>query len=297
MERTVSALTTFGATDPGSVAMLRAALTEMYGVNGSLSHQYLAFWGRVVTGDFGPSLSAFPTPVMTVILRALPWTAGLLTLSTLFAWVLGTLLGALAGYYRDNLPLKLAGIVVTAVQPMPAYICGLTLIILFGYLWPVFPISGGAQMNLAPGLGWNFIASVIAHGSLPAATLVLINLGGWFNAMRSIVSNLVTEDHVVYAELAGVPSRTVFSRYVARNAMLPQITGLTLSLGHIFGGAVIVEFLFAYPGLGTLLIAGINAGDYSLVLGVTTIAILSVGFATFLIDVAYPLIDPRVKLA
>jgi len=93
-----------------------------------------------------------------------------------------------------------------------------------------------------------------------------------------------------------VPSRTIFASYVARNAMLPQITGLALSLGHVFGGAVIVEFLFAYPGMGQLLIAGINAGDYSLVLGVTTISIIAVGFATFLIDVAYPLIDPRVKL-
>jgi peptide/nickel transport system permease protein len=296
VEQTVSLMTSFGATDPGSVAMLRAAISELYGVNGSLFHQYVAFWGRVATGDFGPSLSAFPTPVMTVILRAAPWTIGLLTLSTLFAWIAGNFLGALAGYYRDNRLLKLAGIVVTAVQPMPTYICGLTLIILFGYLWPVFPISGGARMNLPPGLTWNFVASVIQHGALPAMTLMLVSLGGWYNSMRSLVSNIVTEDHVVYAEFAGVPSRTVFGRYVARNAMLPQVTGLALSLGHVFGGAVIVEFLFAYPGMGQLLITGINAGDYSLVLGVTTVSILSVGFATFLIDICYPLIDPRVRL-
>lgn len=296
VDQTVSLLTTFGATDPRAVAMLRAALSELYGVNGSLAHQYMAFWTRVLTGDFGPSLSAFPTPVMTIIMRAIPWTIGLLTLSTLFAWTAGNILGALAGYYRASRLLKLAGIVVTVVQPMPAYIVGLTLIILLGYLWPVFPVGGGAQMNLAPGLTWNFAGSVVSHGALPALTLMFVSLGGWFNSMRSLVSNVVTEDHVVYAELAAVRSRTVFSRYVARNAMLPQVTGLALSLGHIFGGAVIVEYLFAYPGMGRLLIAGINAGDYSLVLGVTTISILAVGFATFLIDIAYPLIDPRVKL-
>jgi peptide/nickel transport system permease protein len=296
VDQTVSLMTSFGATDPAGVAMLRSAISELYGVNGSLLHQYLAFWGRVLSGDFGPSLSAFPTPVMTVILRAVPWTAGLLTLSTLLAWALGNILGALAGYYRSSVMLKLAGIVVTAVQPMPAYICGLTLIMLFGYAWPILPISGGAQMNLPAGLNGAFLGSVVTHGMLPAATLMLVSLGAWFNSMRSLVSNIVTEDHVVYAELAGVPRRTVFSAYVARNAMLPQITGLALSLGHVFGGAVIVEFLFAYPGMGQLLIAGINAGDYSLVLGVTTISILSVGFATFVIDIAYPLIDPRVKL-
>ena len=296
VEQTVSLMTTFGATDPASVALLRSALSELYGVNGSLGHQYVAFWSRVATGDFGPSLSAFPTPVSTVVLRAIPWTIGLLTLSTLFAWTLGNVLGALAGYYRNSRLLKLAGIMVTAVQPMPTYICGLTLIILFGYVWPTFPISGGAQMNLSPGLNWDFVGSVIRHGVLPAMTLVLVSLGVWFNSMRSLVSNIVTDDHVVYAELANVPSRTIFASYVARNAMLPQITGLALSLGHVFGGAVIVEYLFAYPGMGQLLIAGINAGDYSLVLGVTTISIIAVGFATFLIDVAYPLIDPRVKL-
>ena len=137
-----------------------------------------------------------------------------------------------------------------ALQPIPTYIVGLMMVILLGYLWPVFPISGGSQMNLEPGFSWPFISSVLMHGALPALTLVLVGMGGWFISMRSMVSNIITDDHVVYAELGGVPSRTVFSQYVARNAMLPQLTGLALSLGHIFSGAVIVEFLFAYPGHG-----------------------------------------------
>jgi len=248
------------------------------------------------TGDFGPSLSAFPTPVMTIIQRAMPWTFGLLVLSTLFAWIVGNLLGALAGYFRNNRLLKAIGMGVMAMQPLPTYIVGLTLIIFLGYLWPILPISGGAQVNLPPALGWTYIRSLLVHGTLPALTLVLVGLGGWFISMRSLVSNIVTDDHVVYAELAGVRSRTIFSQYVARNAMLPQVTGLALNLGHVFSGAVIVEFIFGYPGMGQLLIAGIYAGDYSLVLGVTTIAIISVAIAMFLIDILYPLIDPRVKL-
>lgn len=296
IEQTVALLTNFGASDPRSVEILRESLRVLYGVDGDLFQQYLAFWGRVLVGDFGPSLSAFPTPVMTVIRNALPWTAGLLIFATIVAWVLGNTLGALAGYFRNNVVLKAAGLCVMALQPIPTYILGLTLVIVLGYLWPIFPISGGSQMNLDPSFSWTFISSLMMHGALPALTLVLVGMGGWFISMRSLVSNIITDDHVVYAELGGVPSRKIFSQYVARNAMLPQLTGLALSLGHIFSGAVIVEFLFAYPGMGRLLIAGIYAGDYSLVLGVTTIAIIGVAAAVFIIDIVYPLIDPRVKL-
>jgi len=296
VEQSLSLMTGFSASDPRAIEILRQSLSELYGVKGGLIDHYLIFWRRVLTGDFGPSLSAFPTPVMTIILRAMPWTFGLLVLSTIFAWIVGNILGALAGYFRNNRLLKIVGIGVMALQPLPTYIVGLALVIFLGYLWPILPISGGAQVNLPPALGWTYIRSVIVHGTLPALTLVLVGLGGWFISMRSLVSNIVTDDHVVYAELAGVRPGTIFSQYVARNAMLPQVTGLALNLGHVFSGAVIVEFIFGYPGMGQLLIAGIYAGDYSLVLGVTTIAIISVATAMFLIDILYPLIDPRVKL-
>jgi len=296
IEQTVSLLTSFGSTDPRSVEILREALNELYGVNGSLIDQYFAFWGRVLTGDFGPSLSSFPTPVMTIIARALPWTVGLLVFSTIASWIIGNVLGALAGYFRNSRLLKFFGIIVMAMQPIPTYIVGLALIIVFGFIWPILPISGGSQVNLEPAFNWAFISSVIYHATLPALTLILVGLGGWFISMRSLVSNIVTDDHVIYAELGGVKPQTIFSQYVARSAALPQVTGLALSLGHVFSGAVIVEFLFGYPGMGRLLVAGIYAGDYSLVLGVTTISIIAVAGAVFIIDIIYPLIDPRVKL-
>jgi peptide/nickel transport system permease protein len=296
VEQTMSLLTSFGATDPRAVEILRQSLRELYGTDGSLLSQYFLFWGRVIRGDFGPSLSAFPTPVMTIIGRALPWTIGLLTLATIISWCLGNLLGAVAGYFRDSRAMKIIGLFVMALQPIPTYITGLTLLIVFGFLWPILPISGGAQLNLEQTFSWTYITSVLQYGTLPALTLVLVGMGGWFVSMRSLVSNIVTDDYVVYAELGGVPSRTVFSQYVARNAMLPQVTGLALSLGNVFGGAVIVEFVFNYPGIGKLMIAGIYAGDFSLVLGVTTFSVIAVAAAVFIIDIAYPLIDPRVKL-
>jgi peptide/nickel transport system permease protein len=296
VEQSLSLMTGFSASDPRAVEILRQSLSDLYGVKGNLFDQYLVFWRRVLTGDFGPSLSAFPTPVMTIILRTMPWTFGLLVLSTIFAWIVGNTLGALAGYFRDTRFLKAIGMGVMALQPIPTYIVGLALVICLGYLWPILPISGGAQVNLAPAFDRTYIWSVLVHGTLPALTLVLVGLGGWFISMRSLVSNIVTDDHVIYAELAGVRPRLIFSQYVARNAMLPQVTGLALNLGHVFSGAVIVEFIFGYPGMGRLLITAIYAGDYSLVLGVATIAIISVATVMFLIDILYPLIDPRVKL-
>ncbi|HZA02871.1 MAG TPA: ABC transporter permease, partial [Hyphomicrobiaceae bacterium] len=174
VEQTVSLLTSFGKTDPRAVEMLRQSLRELYGTEGPLLEQYVSFWSRVLSGDFGPSLSAFPTPVITVIGRALPWTVGLLTLATIIAWVLGNLLGALAGYFRDSRLMKVVGAVVMSLQPIPTYITGLTLLIFFGYVWPVLPISGGAQLNLQPSLSLTYIWSVLVHGTLPALTLVLV---------------------------------------------------------------------------------------------------------------------------
>lgn len=296
VEQSISAVTSFGSTAPEAIAAMRASLQELYGLKGTLAEQYLTFWSRVLRGDFGPSLSAFPTPVSTLIGRALPWTAGLLIVSTLITWVLGNLLGGLAGYYQRNRTLKLMGVVAMGVHPIPYYIVALLLLIVFGFLWPVLPITGGSAMNLEQGWNWPFVSSVARHSVLPALSLILIGLGSWFLGMRSLVSNIVTEDYVVYAEIAGLDSRRVLGSYVMRNALAPQVTGLAMSLGGIFNGAVITEKVFGYPGVGTLLVDAVYAGDYGLVLGVTTVSIIAVSVGVLVIDLLYPLIDPRVEL-
>ncbi|WP_038367134.1 ABC transporter permease [Bosea sp. UNC402CLCol] len=296
VEQSISAVTSFGSTAPEAIAAMRASLQELYGLKGTLAEQYLTFWSRVLRGDFGPSLSAFPTPVSTLIGRALPWTAGLLIVSTLITWVLGNWLGGLAGYYQRNRTLKLMGVVAMGVHPIPYYIVALLLLIVFGFLWPVLPITGGSAMNLQQGWNWSFVSSVARHSVLPALSLILIGLGSWFLGMRSLVSNIVTEDYVVYAEIAGLDSRRVLGSYVMRNALAPQVTGLAMSLGGIFNGAVITEKVFGYPGVGTLLVDAVYAGDYGLVLGVTTVSIIAVSVGVLVIDLLYPLIDPRVEL-
>ena len=138
---------------------------------------------------------------------------------------------------------------------------------------------------------------MLQHAILPALSLILIGIGSWFLGMRSLVSNIVTEDYVIYAELAGVDRRRILSSYVMRNALVPQVTGLAMSLGGIFNGAIITEKVFGYPGVGSLLVDAVYAGDYGLVLGVTTISILGVSIGVLLIDLLYPLLDPSVKVS
>lgn len=297
VDQMVASMTAMGQSDPEAVALMRLALEELYGTGGPLIEQYFTYWGRILVLDFGPSLSAFPTPVSGLISRALPWTVGLLLTCTLAAWVIGNLLGGLAGYYRDNRALKTVGVVIMGFHPVPYYIIAFVLLILFGYLWPILPTSGSAAANVERGFTAEYVLSVLRHSILPGTAIILVGLGGWFMGMRALVSNVVTEDYVTYAELAGVSRRRILPFYVMRNALMPQVTGLAMTLGAIFNGAIIVEFVFSYPGLGRLLIAAVYAGDYGLVLGVTTISIIAVSAAVFLIDILYPVFDPRVQLS
>ena len=297
VEQSIAAVTSFGNTSPEAIAMMRQSLRELYGLTGGPFEQYINFWRRIAIADFGPSLSAFPTPVSALIARALPWTIGLLVTATLITWTLGNLLGGLAGYYQDKRSLKILAVIAIGLHPVPYYIVAFVLLVMFGYMWPLLPIAGGYGMNIEQGFNVTFVLSVLKHSILPALSLMLIGLGGWFLGMRSLVSNVVSEDYVVYAELAGVDRRRILGSYVMRNALVPQVTGLALSLGAIFNGAIITEQVFGYPGIGSLLVSAVYAGDYGLVLGVTTVSIIGVSAAVLIIDLVYPLLDPRVRVA
>jgi peptide/nickel transport system permease protein len=280
---------------PEAIISLRATLEELFGLNVPLHEQYFHFIQRLAVGDFGPALIAFPRPAMQLVMLALPWTAGLLTVTTIFHWIIGNILGGLAGYYQNSRILRAFGIVAIGVQPIPYYIVAFLMVIIFGFLWPVLPISDGFSMNVRPGWTIEFVGSVLHHAILPAAALSIVGLGTWFLGMRALVSNIVTEDYVTYAELAGVkPNRIVYS-YVIRNAMVPQLTALAMALGGIFSGTVITEQVFSYPGLGSLLVRAVNGGDSTLVLAISSIAIVAVAGAIFVIDLVHPLLDPRVK--
>lgn len=281
--------------DPSALEKLRITMVELYGLEGSLPDQYAKFWKRLFRGDFGPSLTMFPTPVITVIHISLPWTAGLLTIAALLSWSIGNILGGLAGYFSDHRWSRVLEIWAMTVYPIPYYIMAVLLLILFGYLFPFFPLVGGYGIGLTPSLSLDFIVNLAKHAFLPALALVIVGIGWWFLSMRSLTATTASEDYVVYAELMGIPRRKVLAQYVMRNSMLPQVTNLALQIGGLFSGSLVTESVFSYPGLGYVLYTAINNGDFSLMMGIVTLSIIGISLAALLVDLIYPLLDPRVR--
>ena len=296
VEQMINTLTMQGTyMDPRALEQLRESLKEMYGLKGSIFSQYLDFWDRLFKGDFGPSLSQFPTPVIKLIMISLPWTVGLMTTAILISWTLGNIFGGLAGYFHAQKWAEILDDLTMVIRPIPYYVFALIILILFAYIIPLFPLAGGFSVGGRVSLNWKFIADVAKHAFLPALSMVILGTAGWFQTMRLIVSNLVQEDYVTYARVGGLSNTKIALSYVTRNAMLPQITGLALSLGQIFSGALITEIVFSYPGLGGLLYKGIVSGDFNLIMGITVLSIIATATGTFLVDLLYPLFDPRIR--
>jgi len=281
--------------DPEVIEQMIETMKELYGLTGSNWQQYWQFWGRLFRADFGASFSQFPAPVGALIRQAMPWTIGLLLTSTLLSWVLGTIIGGLSGFFSDKRWGRAVEVVFMAVRPIPYYIMALAMVIIFAYLIPVFPLAGGFSIGTRPSFSIRFVLDVLYHGLLPALSLVIVGMGAWFLQMRSLSTTIVGEDYVTFAESAGLPRGKIIFSYTIRNAMLPQITGLALSLGMIFGGALITEQVFSYPGIGSLLYTAIVMSDYNLIMGVTIFSIFAIATAVLVIDLIYPLFDPRVR--
>lgn len=294
--RTIAELSSRGAyLDPASIDNMVVALTEMYGLEGSLLQQYGAFWQRLFRGDFGLSFFQFPTPVIELIGTALPWTLGLLLVTTLLSWTIGNIIGGLAGYHSRKAWSKVLDTVAMIIRPLPYYIFAFALLLLLAYVVRWFPVSGGTDIGRKVAFNWPFIKDVLRHSFLPALSLTILGWAIWFQTMRLIVQNVNAENFVQYAKLGGIKEGKIVSRYVIRNAMLPQITGLALALGQIFSGALITEIVFSYPGLGGLLYNAIVTGDYNLIMGITVISIVAITTAILIIDLLYPLFDPRIR--
>lgn len=296
VERQIAMVMQSGAqVSPEEIISLRTALTEMYGLGGSDLQQYFSFWGRLLRGDLGPSLSTFPTPVSSLISQAMPWTLGLLLTSVLISWLLGNLLGGLASYYPKSPVMRAIDILSQAVRPIPYYVMALVLLVIFAYLIPIFPFSGAYPVGARAEFSLPFILQLLKHSTLPALSLVLVGMGGWFLGMKSLTSNIISEDYVTYVETAGLKENKILFSYVMRNALLPQITGLALQLGLIFNGALIMEVVFGYPGMGMLTLQAVLANDYSLIMGIAIFSIIGVATSVFILDLIYPFFDPRVR--
>ncbi len=275
---------------------LIAQYRELFGLDRSISEQYVSFLREAARGNFGYSINNFPSNVTDIVIPAIPWTMGLLTVTTIFSWTLGSLIGAVVGwtggrsrFFQALVPIALV------LYTTPYYILALILIFLFAFTWRIFPLSGAFSVGVRPELTVKFALDVLRHGALPALSIILVSLGWWFLSMRSLISSQKGEDYILFAEAKGLPDGHILWKYAFRNALLPQATGLALSLGHIVGGALITEVIFAYPGLGWVIYTAIKSLDFPVIQGSVLLLIVAVTTTNFVIDLAYPLIDPRIR--
>jgi peptide/nickel transport system permease protein len=253
--------------------------------------QFLNYIGQVFKGDLGVSINR--DPVSKIVLEALPWTIALQFPAILFGWIFGNLLGALAAYRR--------GVFDKAIFPfalllssIPFFVFGMVLVYFFGVAWNIFPDSGGYLQGLNPGFNLDFILSAAYHYVLPFFSIFLILAGGQAIGMRSMGIYELGTDYIKYAKWLGLKETRVLA-YLFRNAMLPQLTGLALSVGTMVGGALITEMIFSYPGLGYTMLTAIQEKNYPVIQGVTLLITTSVLIANFTVDILIALLDPRVK--
>jgi peptide/nickel transport system permease protein len=292
----VNRLSAYGAYyDPVAFEKMISALKKLYGLEGTLWDQYTDFWRRLSVGDFGPSLNYFPMPAVDIVYNALPWTVGLLSLSTLLSWFVGNVVGAFAGYYSDKRWTRVLEVFAISVYPIPYYVMALVLVLIFTYLLPIFPSFGGVSIGVKPSLSIEYFSDIISHALLPALSLVIVGYGWWFLSMKMITNSTRFDDYVVFGEIMNLPNKKLFFNYIMRNSLLPQVTGLSMSLSSIFSGALVTEVVFSYPGVGYVLYVAVTSGDFNLMMAITTYSIIAVASAMLLIDLIYPLIDPRIR--
>jgi peptide/nickel transport system permease protein len=257
--------------------------------------QFFLYVRNVAHGDFGFSFSQYPRPVADVLKASMWWTIGLQFPAIIVGWLIGNTLGALAAYLRGGFDKVIMPISIF-VSNLPAFGMAVILNVIFAISLKWFPPSGGYGFDLLPSFTWSFIWSVFIHYQLPFWSIVLIAIGGQAIGMRSMAIYELNADYVKYARFMGIKDRKIIG-YVFRNAMLPQVTGLALSIGTMVGGALVAEIIFSYPGLGYTLLNGVMGQDYPLISAATLIISVMVLVANFVIEILYGFIDPRIKAA
>jgi peptide/nickel transport system permease protein len=273
----------------------KAVEIQLGSAHGNLLSQYWQYLDDIVHLRFGRSFS-FPTETVThTIAKALPWTFVLVGATTVFAFVIGTLLGVYAGWRRGKAADSTVTIGATFFAAFPPFWLGLLLLYVLAYKLNWFAIKGGYSPGLTPNFGLSFLSDAFQHSVLPALTLVITSLSGWVFGMRNNMINILGEDYVTFAEANGLRTRTIALLYGARNALLPNVTAFGLSLGAVVGGSILVEGIFSYPGLGNLLYVAVSNRDFPLMQALFLVITVSMLVAIFVVDLLYTRLDPRVR--
>jgi len=293
-ERIVQMATTGGYLEQGIEKMVKVYEAK-FGLDQPLWKQYLRYLGDMARLDLGYSLTAYPKTVMELIGEVVAWSIGIASVTLLLSFTIGSLLGALIAWPKSPKFLQYLVAPLMTVSSVPAYIFGLVLIYFLAFRAKIFPMMGGFTLGTVPDGSFTFYMDVLKHALLPALSVILVSLGGWALGMRGMMVTVEGEDYMILAEAKGLKGSRIFLRYAVRNALLPQVTGLGLALGYLVTGQILVESLFAFPGIGSLLNRSISLFDYNAILGITFMIILSVGVMTLILDLIYPLLDPRIR--
>ena len=284
-----------GMTNTTGVQAIYEQYADLFGTNKPMLEQFFLYVRNVVQGDFGFSFSQYPRTVADVIRSSIWWTIALQFPAIIVGWIIGNTLGALAAYLKGGFDKVLMPVSIF-VSNFPAFGMAIILLVIFAVDLKWFPTSGGYGFDLIPSFTWSFIWSVIVHYQLPFWSIVLIAIGGQAIGMRSMSIYELNADYVKYSRFMGIKDRKIVG-YVFRNAMLPQVTGLALSIGTMVGGALVAEIIFSYPGLGSTLLTAVMGQDYPLISAATLIITVMVLVANFIIEILYGFIDPRIKAA
>lgn len=278
----------------GDITAMVEAYQQRFGLDQPLWNQYLAYWQSLFRLDLGVSLANYPERVDAAIANGLPWTLGMLGVATAISFTVGTLLGGLLGWPRTPRWLRNAGSGVVLLSSVPYFLIGMILLYLFAIVWRIFPAGGGMPFGVNAGFNLETLRGVLWHGTLPALSIIIAEIGAWAIGMRGMLVSVLGEDYITLAEAKGNRPARILTRYGMRNALLPQLTKLALTLGHIVSGAILVEVIFSYPGLGFRLYQAIQSKDYFVIQGIVLLLSVSIAIAMFILDLIYPLIDPRI---
>jgi len=272
------------------------ALREAYGFsNAPLPQQYLTYLEHVLRGDFGISYSAFPSPVATVIATGLIWTVLLGGVALVLSFCLGNVLGVISAWRRGGVMDSVLPPLLLFVGSFPYFWLAMVALFFLAFQFGWFPLRHAYSDSIAPSLNLPFIGSIVSHLILPAGTILLVTIGGWMLGMRNTMIGVLAEDYITMAEAKGLSQRRVMFNYAARNALLPNITALGMSIGFILSGQILTEVVFSYPGLGYLFFKAVSNLDYPLLQGLFLMLTFGVLGANLIIDLLYIRLDPRVR--
>jgi peptide/nickel transport system permease protein len=282
-----------GITNASGVQAIYQQYSDLFGTNKPMLEQFFLYMKNVAQGNFGFSFGQYPRTVGEVLSASIWWTVCLQFPAIIVGWLIGNTLGALAAYLKGGFDKVLMPFSIF-VSSLPQFGMAVILLVIFGVYLKWLPTSGGYGFDMMPSYTWAFAWSVFVHYQLPFWSIVLIAIGGQAIGMRSMSIYELNADYVKYSRFLGIKDRKIVG-YVFRNAMLPQITGLALSIGTMIAGALVAEIVFSYPGLGSTILSAVRSQDYPLISATTLVLTLMVLTANFIIEILYGIIDPRIK--